>query len=93
MLRVGAVIQHTPGLELDTVPLVSVFNHSGIMGSCLLCLLQGTGCRGVVRARDQVRTLVPGECAHLSSKPLSQIRIDVGCAGVFEETPIVTGLS
>ena len=36
--------------------------------------------------------IFPGECAHLSSKTFRQSRIDVGNAGVFEETPKVTGL-
>ena len=36
-------------------------------------------------AGDQVRFVVPWDCAHLSSKPLSQSRIDVRTAGVFDE--------
>ena len=45
----------------------------------------------MVWARDQVRLIVPRDCVHLSSKPLSEFRIDVGNAGVFEETSEATG--
>ena len=35
--------------------------------------------------------MVPWDCVHLSSKPLSEFRFDVGNAGVFEETSEATG--